>query len=1636
MPIIRSRFRVQVPHCENSCIYVQKVADSDRIAEILDSLFSFYDGTKPSGKEFAVDSLCAAKSSDGNWYRARVIRRDRNYTVKFIDYGNTEEIDSSQIRKLDSRFFFPELAFEAKVHLKWRVPEHEIDLMRYVDGKEFTASFIKHNSDDWFISLEDNDSKKLFDTIIQAGLAENYKENPFYESNSVIGNDIVAGDKIPVTVTHVESPETFWVQMVKHVQAVESLKEKLQDYSETKKDSNCGIFAAKYSADDVWYRALAIDPNNPDSVRFIDYGNTDIVTERKELSHFLTKPRSGYAIKMCLCVAPIDDNWSREALDTFEEFIDADQIIAEIVTVTYKIVTDLSVDGKSLSKLLIDNNLAVYQDFTPPLIKNYLSVIDSQVSTVFICHTVSVNDFYTLDKNRETELEEFTSSLLELEPFSPVPNPKVGDLVVAKFPEDDSWYRAKIVRLNPLQVHFIDFGNFSEATEIGAIPKELRDTPPFAVHCSLDVEESDLVLDKFLELSDEGKNPFSLSLVLKGDPNIVKLSLNDTDICDLLPKVQSRTVSIDGQIGYVSHFNSLDDFYLQLQDDIKLDNVIDELSQAENFGNVDKMCNGSLVAALYSCDLQWYRAKIISSEPLTVLFYDYGNTAKVSRVKELPPDLKLIPALAHRCSYRKPSGIDEWTPAITDSFLEVSHKGNTPFTIKLIKSGNPNIVTLVNDTDREVISSLNCSKNISTSEGCDTTQKDVSSVTSKLENIDLGCETDNTGDKFNSSAYKLNDNFVTISHYESVDDFYVISNDDKLIFDRISRKLSNMSRPTENADFPVGDTVAALLAETGEWNRAKILSNNPLEVLFIDIGLIAHVNSMRKLPDEFNVNSIKPLAFRCHLKKPDGCSNWPDTVDLLSDFMALCTDELKIKVHSTGESNSVSLFLNDKNIISKLGLLYSDDKENSNIILQTPSLYNNKTVRISHADSLNSFYVRKDGDSSKLKEISEVLSRSPFQGAKTLKKGDLVCAKSTDDGMWYRALVLATEPVINVKFIDNGNSSDVSDVKELPASLKEVPSLSLHCRLDLPRGLTSWNSEAEEKFKGLSSDILIEYVFKAVEPGDPCSVRLINNGKDLSVTLAGDLPDDKENSSRKSSSTEPNMNNKLAILSHVNSLDEFYIQLLDDADKVTDVILKLMDVDDLEDVKEARDGLLVAAEFTDMQWHRAKILNSTDQGINVFFIDYGNTSVVTNIKELTQDLKDIPALAYQLKLKKPEGVAEWTDQMEKQFTLFKDLNNNRPLVVLSHSSGCVSLMLNDVNIFNKFTTLSLDRVNQEAAFVTYCESPSNFYVQFNSTLELQAKVFEGVSRAEDFSDARNLKVGDLVCVNYPNDGLWYRSKVLKTEPDLVVSFIDYGSTVTVDSTPKVLPDDLKAIEPLAKHCSLVPPRCGSGWSEEARSYFLVMTSSPLTINIIERVDGKPLTIDLFIDGNSVTSDLLELCPVVERSPETEESRDELDLDDDDIMREEALFNAEENVRRAEGNDPKNPLVCNGISDLSVDEKDESVRTEGPAADEEKTTAEAPVDEKSTETTGPNDPSTATDENKTSEAVTESEKPEDKPVESSVDDTSKPDSRMSLDEIPIPGTISRGEIQPETSSLPKTDDKILPGAVRGTVSPDD
>jgi hypothetical protein len=263
----------------------------------------------------------------------------------------------------------------------------------------------------------------------------------------------------------------------------------------------------------------------------------------------------------------------------------------------------------------------------------------------------------------------------------------------------------------------------------------------------------------------------------------------------------------------------------------------------------------------------------------------------------------------------------------------------------------------------------------------------------------------------------------------------------------------------------VGDLIAAQFPENQLWYRASVLSNQPqVSVLFVDYGNTAEVSNFRALPSE--LSSIPPMTMQCSLELDSSSS------EVNAKFAELALGGvavLSMTVVKADDPNLVKLSLDGRDVME---LLPMEEREPAQIY-------------VSYA---NLFYAQDDAKSSALELITEtLLDAESFPTVDEPEIGSLVVAMA-EDKLWYRAQVISLEPQLRAFYIDFGNTSStvVSD-RELPESLKDIPSIAELCSLGVP-GKPS--EDANSKFIELTVGSLALLDMSLIQDSNPKIVHL------------------------------------------------------------------------------------------------------------------------------------------------------------------------------------------------------------------------------------------------------------------------------------------------------------------------------------------------------------------------------------------------------------------------------------------------------------------------------------------------------------------------------------------------------------------
>lgn len=1139
LPVLNRHQKVWIAHASEDGIFLHKVIFADHLPELLQKLFEFYNESEQVEQEWTEGDLCCALSvSDEQWYRARILETGSDTKVQYIDYGNSETIPVSNLRKLDSVFYTPH-AFALKVmfHVSWNVPIET--LSELTEDIEYNAVLFRSNNS-WIVELVDSSGHSLTDKLVELGFAVALENSPF--KRVVEGGRFVEGSDMPVAPTFIDSPLQLWVCVGDDIELVEALQDRLQEAAPklAPLTEPNGIFAAKYS-DDSWYRAVKLNEN---TVRFIDYGNSEIVNMAniKELSADFLEPAEGYAVKVELPIADFKEN-ATERLNHLllsEETDLEGEIMAHILFVRESyIVADISKGGKSVVEILVDENLCTRLQ---------------SLSSGFVSHTNSLSDFFIQEAGCEETLESIANIMLTAENFEPISEIEVGSLVGALCTDDGVWYRAKVTEKseNEIIVVFIDYGNSAVATEFRTLPVDLAAKPYMAKHCALQLpngvsEWTQAALDKFLELSADGCTQFDIKLLNNESPATVSLTSNGKciteelkSLCDVIEKetdtAENTSIDFSGYdtTVYISHINSASDFYVQKQEDeTELSIIKEELSDISLFEGVDQMTDEvkkEVLGALFVEDESWYRAVVLNTveSGSEVLFIDYGNTAVATEFVKLPDTLSSKLPMAINCKFEK----DDWPIEADNHLIALSDNGNTQFLMKVLKEGKPQTVSLVANNkivekELDQLFKLQSKEEIS-------------------EDINNSCSISEEREKAPNAIIKT----VFLIQVNSPNDFFIQTAEATQQITSITDQLVGATNflQVDESSVTTGQIVAAQFDEDDLWYRAKIIdkSETEIKVLFIDYGNKVNVAKIKQLPEE--LLSIPPLAMHCSLQNPGSDHQWPKKA--LETFNKLANKEdvtFDLRIVSEGEPNIVDLFINGESIVEHLILatgLVSENHSNpesedltradltshsgeepSQSGIETDFLnhnvktseeefvINNQVVEISHYNDPENFYVQFVNEKDELSNMKDNLSQADNFEA-MLDIDDILAAKYNVDKLWYRAKILDTNADgTTVLFVDYGNSDIASEFRKLPRNLAEKKPLAKHCCLKSPRG--TWSEETKEKFYGLTKIEGLTFELTVVKDGDPSMVDLFVNGRSLTNTFSADEMSQDQNEMQK-----------------------------------------------------------------------------------------------------------------------------------------------------------------------------------------------------------------------------------------------------------------------------------------------------------------------------------------------------------------------------------------------------------------------------------------------------------------------------------------------------------------------------------------
>lgn len=270
-----------------------------------------------------------------------------------------------------------------------------------------------------------------------------------------------------------------------------------------------------------------------------------------------------------------------------------------------------------------------------------------------------------------------------------------------------------------------------------------------------------------------------------------------------------------------------------------------------------------------------------------------------------------------------------------------------------------------------------------------------------------------------------------------------------------------------------------------------------------------------------------------------------------------------------------------------------------------------------------------------------------------------------EDGNWYRAKILEKDSDgYKVLYIDYGNTAVTNQIRELPQNIAELPPLAKKCTLRLPSDNKSWSEEAEAKFSEIAALGETVFVVELKELGEHVTIDLFVDGKnileDLEPLCEKKLPGTEDLNvsvctSMHLSINEPDLSQAIeAVISHVNTPYNFYIQLASNLAKIDSINDTIVETP-IKRIEMPVLGTLCGAYFEEYDtYYRGLINRCTDVGhYSIFFIDYGNEIIAPkkHLIELPSINKSIEPKAIECSLENDKFFRENNESIE----MFQDI---------------------------------------------------------------------------------------------------------------------------------------------------------------------------------------------------------------------------------------------------------------------------------------------------------------------------------------------------------------------------------------------
>nr|XP_015803741.2 tudor domain-containing 6 isoform X1 [Nothobranchius furzeri] len=1099
---------------------------------------------------------CAAQAGNGEFYRATVTEvGETQVTVFFVDYGNKEVVDMCKIRILPPELkTLPQLALKCSLdgvmpkNEKWS--QNALDFfIQAVAEKEVNVHVKAKYSDCYSVQLTDdkahckqNVNAQVCHYILSERVESQrppavegfmkaafkspphvaYERLPGVHNNNGISFQSASGPisiekKVPpfkeykfplgsffdVIVSHIESPNDFWCQLVQNAECLQLLMHDLQAYYanseyEPNVETAC---VAQHPNNGKWYRALVIQKHETPlvDVLFVDYGHTVTVSLydlRRICPNFLNL--HGQAFR-CSLLNPFNttlaiNGWNEELMARFERFVQTTAsnfiplkctiraIMYSEQMIVYNIV-DLETPFESIStcitnmltrglpKKATEQNL--HLDTYYHSTHNVKTGKEEHVTVTFV---KNINHFYCqLDKNDDViqNLRMKVNSLCQqLEKVKP---PAVfGTLCFARY-TDGEWYRAQIVATNPaVMVHFVDYGDTIEVhtSDLLPVPKEAHDimsVPVQAVLCGLSDLPTNVPCEVNKWFETEATECQFQALIVARQPD-----------GKLLVELYQESTQINAKVRKEFHIELQTNENVLRQDwkDVSTSQIKNTSTSFPN--QMTTSGNNKQAQKNNFSDSKHVQERNIAEKSTDVHLKSAQKSLSHCKNGRIRQKFEL---------YKPPHQRQPCVTMPTNSFMQG----------KETKQGKDDPQPETKLADSQTPETKNQTENYS--------EKLPTLADLPSKNITPGMSVD-----------------VYVSHCNNPLSFYVQCVNEEAEVVSLVEKLNDPESTAEDKNIKSvlpGDLIQAEFTDDLSWYRAvvkEICGDSVALVEFVDFGntSMTPVFKMGRLPKSFvqlPVYSTHCMLSNAVLGEPSLLN--PDIVSAFKEDIGCCGERVfQCKfIRQVGSMWVVSLKVGGVDIVCKVpneedSEVVTKKQVNEHLAQITDVRHEGDDMEKSPANlsftrypdqeeipegkQLNSYITTinddltmwcQPTDSQELDKISSDISEIGNSADKLINPEVLVpgspcAALFSDDQLWYRAeIVNKCGDELSVRFVDYGNESQVNikDVKEIPLLLVQIPPQVFLCELEgFDTSCGSWNSGAAEELSTLTSDQTIQ----------------------------------------------------------------------------------------------------------------------------------------------------------------------------------------------------------------------------------------------------------------------------------------------------------------------------------------------------------------------------------------------------------------------------------------------------------------------------------------------------------------------------------------------------------------------------------